>query len=110
MCPIIFILSSAIALASIPVCASAANNTSRQAVVSATSCPIYEGYPDCGPDGRAVGITVVALAPDGTWGVATEPDTTRAIVNAIRNCKAKYKSEIGCGYQITIRSRGLASH
>jgi len=104
MCPITFILSSAIALASIPVCASAANDTSRRAVVSAASCA------DCGPDSRAVGITVVALAPDGTWGVATEPDTTRAIVNAIRNCKAKYKSEIGCGYQITIRSRGLASH
>jgi hypothetical protein len=41
---ITFILSFAIALTSIPVCASAGTGTSRQA---AFSCPAYEGYPDC---------------------------------------------------------------
>jgi hypothetical protein len=46
-------------------------------------------------------ITVVAIAPDGTWGVATEPTTGHAIANAIADCKKKYQSKIGCGSRIT---------
>jgi hypothetical protein len=46
-------------------------------------------------------ITVVAIAPDGTWGVATEPTAGRAIANAIAECKKKYQSKIGCGSEIT---------
>jgi hypothetical protein len=46
-------------------------------------------------------VTVVAITPDGTWGVATEPTTGRAIANAIADCKNKYKSKIGCGTMIT---------
>jgi hypothetical protein len=45
------ILSSGIALTSIPACASAASNTLRPTSVS--TCPIYEGYPDCHPEGRS---------------------------------------------------------
>jgi hypothetical protein len=45
--------------------------------------------------------TVVAIAPDGTWGVAIEPFINRAIANAIADCKNKYQSKIGCGSQIT---------
>src|SRR5262249_54192023 len=49
-------------------------------------------------------VTVVAIAPDGTWGVATEPRTGRAIANAIADCKNKYQSKIGCGSRIiTVR-------
>jgi hypothetical protein len=48
---IAFILSSAIALASIPASASAASNTFRVTSFSTTTCPVYEGYPDCHPDG-----------------------------------------------------------
>jgi hypothetical protein len=46
-----FILSSGIALASIPASASAAGNTFKATRVSTTTCPVYEGYPDCHPDG-----------------------------------------------------------
>jgi hypothetical protein len=46
-------------------------------------------------------VTVLAIAPDGTWGVATERFTNRAIANAIADCKGKYQREIGCGYQFT---------
>jgi hypothetical protein len=46
-------------------------------------------------------ITVVAIAPDGTWGVATDPITGRAIANAMADCKNKYQSKIGCGSQMT---------
>jgi hypothetical protein len=46
-------------------------------------------------------ITVVAIAPDGTWGVATEPNLHRAINDAIGDCKRKYERKIGCGSQIT---------
>ena len=49
-----FILSSAIALASIPASPSAASNTFRATSVSTTTCPVYEGYPDCRPDGATL--------------------------------------------------------
>ena len=45
-------------------------------------------------------ITVVAIAPDGTWGVATDPIIGRAIANAMDECKSKYQSKIGCGSRI----------
>ena len=44
------ILSSAIALASIPASASAASRFGATSV-STTTCPVFEGYPDCHPDG-----------------------------------------------------------
>ena len=46
-------------------------------------------------------LTVVAIAPDGTWGAATDPITGRAIANAMADCKNKYQSKIGCGSQMT---------
>ena len=45
-------------------------------------------------------LTVVAIAPDGTWGVATDPITGRAIADAMAECKKKYQSKIGCGSRI----------
>jgi hypothetical protein len=47
---IALILPCGIALASIPASASAASNTFRATSVSASTCPVYEGYPDCHPD------------------------------------------------------------
>jgi hypothetical protein len=44
-------------------------------------------------------VTVLVIAPDGTWGTATEPSFNRALAKAIANCKSKYRHEIGCGYQ-----------
>ena len=46
-------------------------------------------------------LTVVAIAPDGTWGAETDPITGRAIANAMADCKNKYQSKIGCGSQMT---------
>jgi hypothetical protein len=51
-------------------------------------------------------VTVVAIAPDGTWGTATDALTNRAIANAIDDCKQKYPSEIGCGYRSTFVREG----
>jgi hypothetical protein len=51
-------------------------------------------------------VTVVAIAPDGTWGTATDALTNRAIANAIDDCKQKYASEIGCGYRSTFVREG----
>jgi hypothetical protein len=52
----------------------------------------------------AYDFTVLTMAPDGTWGAATDPWIYRAIFLAIRNCKAAYKKEIGCGaYMTTVR-------
>jgi hypothetical protein len=60
-------------------------------------------------DDRPKDITVVAIASDGTWGVATEPTTGRAIANAIADCKKKHYSKIGCGSEITTVRGGAAA-
>ncbi|MGP0094194.1 MAG: hypothetical protein ACLPKB_30250 [Xanthobacteraceae bacterium] len=54
----------------------------------------------------ASGWTVLTMAPDGSWGVATEMDSGRAIARAIANCKKMYKKEIGCGASLTTISAG----
>ena len=53
-------------------------------------------------------ITAVAIAPDGTWGVATKPYTSAAIAEAIANCQRRYEHKIGCGYRSVISRRGWA--
>lgn len=46
-------------------------------------------------------VTVLVIAPDGTWGTATEPYFHQALAKAIAHCKSKYRHEIGCGYRST---------
>lgn len=46
-------------------------------------------------------VTVLTIAPDGTWGVATDALVGRAIALAIADCKRKYQREIGCGHRLT---------
>jgi hypothetical protein len=43
--------------------------------------------------------TVLTMAPDGAWGVATEMDVIRAITSAVGNCRTRTPAEIGCGGQ-----------
>ena len=45
--------------------------------------------------------TVLTMAPDGSWGAATNPTINRAIASAIANCKIEYQREIGCGAYFT---------
>jgi hypothetical protein len=52
-------------------------------------------------DGRWTALTI---APDGSWGVATESMSNRAIANAIAECRFKYRRPVGCGgYQIMVQ-------
>lgn len=51
-------------------------------------------------------VTALVIAPDGTWGTATEPYPGQALAKAIANCKTKYRGEIGCGYQSTFVREG----
>ena len=52
-------------------------------------------------DGR---WTVLTMAPDGSWGAATESMSNRAIANAIAECRFKYRAAIGCGgYQVAVQ-------
>ena len=46
-------------------------------------------------------VTVLVIAPDGTWAAATEPSFHEALIKAIVSCKSKYDHEIGCGYRST---------
>jgi hypothetical protein len=55
---------------------------------------------DANEDWRA-DITVMTIAPDGSWGAATESSAGRAIANAIDDCKSRYKLSIGCGHKMT---------
>jgi len=49
--------------------------------------------------------TVVTMAPDGSWGAATEAYIYQAIAKAVSNCKRMSRQEIGCGAQFrAIRS------
>lgn len=41
--------------------------------------------------------TVLTMAPDGSWGTATNSSINEAIATAIVNCKIVYQREIGCG-------------
>jgi hypothetical protein len=43
--------------------------------------------------------TVVTMAPDGSWGLATELSVGQALAQAIANCKAMSGTKIGCGAQ-----------
>ena len=51
-------------------------------------------------------MTALVIAPDGTWGTATEPRVNEALGKAIANCKSKYPHEIGCGYRSTFIREG----
>ncbi len=44
-------------------------------------------------------FTVATMAPDGSWGVATELSAGEAIAGAIRRCRAMSRAELGCGAQ-----------
>jgi hypothetical protein len=46
------VLFTGTALSSIPAAAAVSGDTPRDAIVVAYTCPIYEGYPDCHPDGE----------------------------------------------------------
>jgi hypothetical protein len=46
-------------------------------------------------DYRHADVTVVAIAPDGTWGTATDSYSHLALNGAINNCKKHYKEMIG---------------
>jgi hypothetical protein len=43
--------------------------------------------------------TVVTMAPDGSWGSATELSVGQALARAIDNCKAMSGAKVGCGAQ-----------
>lgn len=51
-------------------------------------------------------LTVLTLAPDGSWGTATDRDTGQAIAAAIRNCKAMSRRVNSCGAKLAAVFRG----
>jgi hypothetical protein len=52
-------------------------------------------------------VTVVAIAPDGTSGTATDSFTHIALAGAIKDCKRQQQNAmIGCGYRSTFVRQG----
>jgi len=45
--------------------------------------------------------TVLTMAPDGSWGVATDLFVNRAVAEAIRMCRARSGKQLGCGAVLT---------
>lgn len=80
----------------------------RTTLALAVSLIVSPSLAQAGPDyeRRNEMVTAVAIAPDGGWGVATDPLIDHAIADAISSCKTKYRGEVGCGYQITTVHRG----
>jgi hypothetical protein len=50
-------------------------------------------------------VTVVTMAPDGAWGIATAMSTNLALPRASANCRRMSGAELGCGASM-IASRG----
>jgi hypothetical protein len=50
--------------------------------------------------------TVLTLAPDGSWGTATDSNTAWAIAGAIRDCKAMSRRVTSCGAKFTTVFKG----
>jgi hypothetical protein len=46
-------------------------------------------------------LTVVTLASDGSWGVATAASTGEAIAAAVRDCRAMARAPTDCGARLT---------
>jgi hypothetical protein len=80
----------------ISISVAAAGASSAQMTLSANPTLLEETNDDWTKD-----FTVLVIAPDGTWGTATEPSYGRSLAKAIANCKSKYGHEIGCGYRST---------
>jgi hypothetical protein len=57
-------------------------------------------------DESAKDVTALVIAPDGTWGTATDPHSGPALGRAIANCKIKHAHKIGCGYRSTFIREG----
>ena len=53
--------------------------------------------------------TALTIAPDGSWGAATEIDTNEAIAGAISNCRKRDKKSIGCGADTKLARGGWIS-
>lgn len=51
-------------------------------------------------------VTVLTIAPDGTWGAATAPSINDAIAHAIGDCQRKHGRQLGCGHQMTFNRGG----
>jgi hypothetical protein len=76
------------------------------AAATAASKPDGSNARSAAGDDWRFDVTVVAIAPDGTWGVATKPDAGSAIAGAIDECRRKYMRKIGCGYRSVVVRRG----
>lgn len=50
--------------------------------------------------------TVVTMAPDGSWGAASEAYIYQAIAKAVSDCRKLSRRAIGCGAQFTVIRAG----
>ena len=64
----------------------------------------------CGPAGGQLSVpvdewqrdwTVVTMAPDGAWGVATDMYVIKALAGAVDDCLARTRRDVGCGSHFT---------
>lgn len=46
--------------------------------------------------------TVLTMAPDGAWGVATEMDVIGALTSAVGDCRTRTPTVVGCGGQFVM--------
>jgi hypothetical protein len=71
------------------------------AIAAALAQPSASGQQPAAIEEWAHDFTVLTMAPDGSWGTATDSRVNRAIFLAIENCKAMSGAALGCGAYIT---------
>jgi hypothetical protein len=64
------------------------------------------GADDARPTAARQPWTIVAMAPDGSWGVATAAFIYQGIAQAVSNCKRMSGQKIGCGAQLQVVQSG----
>jgi hypothetical protein len=56
--------------------------------------------------GFSTASTALTMAPDGSWGAATDASVGAAIAAAIAACRKMYQRDIGCGAHFTVMRAG----
>ena len=70
--------------------------SSAQTALFANPTPVAQTEAEWAKD-----VTALAIAPDGSWGTATDASFDQALARAIAHCRSKYRHAIGCGYRST---------
>ncbi len=83
-------------------CALALNADARAASLSQTNSVRIDLAAIDAHQFESAPTTVLVMAPNGSWGAATDDSIAAATATAIAHCKRMYRKAIGCGAYFTV--------